>query len=108
MKLPIVATSSLLVIPALTWGSDVRAQSVSDAYLQGVKLQIELRKVQVEEHRLYLETLQRSKITEEKAREVSASILNGLKDYPPGNKAKHRAEDVDFLTETISTISKAK
>jgi hypothetical protein len=67
-------------------------------------LDLEQRKIELEEREVYLTALQGSEMTEEKAREVSLRILQSLKDYPQGKKAKHSAEDVQMLIETLSTL----
>ncbi|HKD04568.1 MAG TPA: hypothetical protein VKB79_01585 [Bryobacteraceae bacterium] len=75
--------------------------------LQNSAYQIELRKLQLEEKRLYLSSLQGSRITEAKAREASEWILRNLKDYPQGKKAKHTDEDLTLLVETIMALQKS-
>ncbi len=77
-----------------------------DAEARSRQLDIEERKVALEERRLYLATLERSQISEEKARSISVWVLQNLKDYPQGKKAKHLEEDIKLLIETISTLAK--
>lgn len=68
--------------------------------------QLEERKIALEERKVYLASLQGSKMTEEKATAMSLSILKHLKDYPQGKKARHMDEDVTFLVETLASIQK--
>ena len=67
---------------------------------------LEVRKIELEERRLYLSLIQSSRISEAKAREVGEWILKNLKDYPQGKKAKNFEEDVRLLVETIASLQK--
>ena len=102
----------LLALAALTPLILLEAQNnnvrgISDAITQSQNHALEVRKVELEERRLYLSTLQGSRITEEKARVLSLWILQNLKDYPQGKKAKHSEEDITLITETIASILKS-
>jgi hypothetical protein len=79
---------------------------ITDAINARRALDLEQRKIELEERGLYLSTLEHSQITEEKTHEISLWILRNLKDYPQGKKAKHADEDVKLLVETIATLRK--
>jgi hypothetical protein len=103
---------TVLLVAIVTPIICLRGQNQSTRQIQeGIKnhqnYEIEMRKIELEERRLYLVSLQGSRITEAKAREVSEWILRNLKDYPRGKKAKHADEDLRFLIEAIAALQKS-
>ena len=98
---------SLLAIVCLTAGEVKPQNSIPDALLAGEKLALEGRKIELEEQRLYLDSIRGSKLTEQKAREISESILQRLKGYPQGKKAIYRDQDVRFLVTALTSIEKS-
>ena len=104
--------SLLLVIGLLSSaaylnGGEKEVRIIAEAQQQAALRQLEYRKLELEEKRLYLSTLQGSRITEEKAREVSAWILRNLRDYPQGKRAKHAEEDMKLIIEAIASLQKS-
>lgn len=88
-------------------GQNDNVRIITEAQNQTALLQLEHRKLELEEKKLYLSTLQGSRITEEKAREVvSVWILRNLKGYPQGKKATHAEEDVRVIIEAIASLQK--
>ena len=103
--------SLLLVIGVLTsafflHGQNENTRIIAEITNQNAWRALESRKIDLEEKKLYLSTLQGSRITEEKARELSAWVLRNLKDYPQGKKAKHREEDIRVLIQAIAAALK--
>ena len=103
--------SLLLVIGVLASavylnGGDEAVRIMAEARNQSALRELEYRKLELEEKKLYLSTLRGSRITEEKARELSAWILRNLKDYPQGKKAKHTEEDTKIIIEAIAALQK--
>jgi hypothetical protein len=101
--------SLLLVIAVLAsafflHGDDESVRIMLEAQNQHARLALESRKLELEEKRLYLSTLQGSRITEEKARALSVWILRNLKDYPQGKKAKHSEEDARLITQALAAL----
>jgi hypothetical protein len=87
-------------------GQNDNVRIIAEARNQSALRELEYRKLELEEKKLYLSTLQGSRITEEKARELSAWILRNLKDYPQGKKAKHAEEDIKIIIEAIASLQK--
>ena len=83
-------------------------KSINDAYNDGAKLGIEMRRLRMEERRLYLSSIHDSQLTEERALAISNWILRNLKDYPQGKKAKHMQEDSELLAEVMLNIKTPK
>jgi hypothetical protein len=87
--------------------SPTATQQIQEASKNRQNYDIALRKIALEEKRLYLASLQGSRITEEKTRELSEWILRNLKDYPQGKKAKHADEDTRLLIEALASLQKS-
>jgi hypothetical protein len=66
---------------------------------------LEYRKLELEEKRIYLQTLENAKISEEKAREISKFVLARLRGYVQGKRAKqYEEEDTRLLVEVLSSL----
>ncbi len=105
----ILAVASVLSVGGTPLGSaqNSNSQQAFDNIARRQQLDLEERKIALEEKRLYLSTLEHSQLTEEKAHEISVWLLKNLKDYPKGNKAKHIEDDLKLLTETLATLRKS-
>jgi len=110
MSKSIAPAVCVLAVLAILHGDEPCAKTpwelASENIYRSQIVQLESQKLALEERKVYLASLRGSRITEEKAREISLSILKNLKDYPRGKKAKHMDEDVAFLVETIASIQK--
>jgi hypothetical protein len=82
------------------------AEQIQRQAAEEIRHQEEMRKIDLEERRLYLATITGSKISEETARSLAAQLLQTLKDYPKGKKAPHFAEDTKLVIEMIASLSK--
>jgi hypothetical protein len=78
--------------------------SFTDAYLRGQQLELENRRLLLEERKVFLSSFEHSHISQESARDLSNRILDQLQDYPKGKKSGHRPQDVELLMETIATL----
>ena len=72
--------------------------------IASAQLALEERKLELEEKRIYLAALERTTLSEEKAREVSKWILQHLRGYPQGRKAKNIEEDTRLIAETLFSL----
>ena len=86
-------------------GQDDRyGRVLQDAVDRAHKNRLETRKIELEERRLYLSTLQGSRLNEAKAQEVAEWILKNLRDYPQGKRAKNFEQDARLLVEVLATL----
>ena len=107
MRIALISLALLLVPFSFTEAQKTNAEIASDNVYRNQQIQLEQRRLDLQEKQMYLALISQGPMREDKARELGNWILDHLDDYPRRGKARHRDADLMTVVSAIVTASKA-